>query len=154
MSVDGTEHDKNNGEKAGTNVFELYARRTPKERKEGGKMEYYACGVYPESGRGIEEWLRIHREPGRQLEMCRYADILKIYSPAHQVISIMCEDCSFILEGQYVDVIAYHIQHRTLQALYLYDPAIHEEPRPDEPVIYSIAREPEMELGETTEDEG
>ena len=117
-------------------------------------MEYYACGVYPESGRGSEEWLRIHREPGRQLEMCRYADILKIYSPVHQLISIMCEDCSFTLEGQYVDVIAYHIQHRTLQALYLYDPAIHEEPRPDEPVIYSIVRDPEMVLEEEPADEG
>lgn len=117
-------------------------------------MDYYACGVsQDDGGRGVEEWVRIHREPGRQLEMCRYDDMLKIYSPVHQLISIMCEDYSLTLEGRYVDVIAYHIQHRTLQALYLYDPAIYNEPHPDEPVIYSIARDPEMALDDEEAEE-
>lgn len=50
-------------------------------------MDYYACGVSPiDELRGSEEWLRIHREPGRQIEMIRYADMLKLYSPIPQML--------------------------------------------------------------------
>ena len=131
----------------GSNVFELYAVRSADARQQGEKMDYYACGVSPiDELRGSEEWLRIHREPGRQIEMIRYADMLKLYSPIPQMLAILCEDCSITLEGRYLDVITFHIQNRTLQGLYLYEPEIYHEPRTDEPVIMSISREPELLL--------
>ena len=43
-------------------------------------------------------------------------------------------------------MITFHIQNRTLQGLYLYEPEIYHEPRTDEPVIMSISREPELLL--------
>ncbi|MEZ4713117.1 MAG: hypothetical protein R3A44_38360 [Caldilineaceae bacterium] len=143
--------EKNRPNEAGSNVFALYGRRGSDGGADSGKPDYYAIGVsLSDAPHGEEEFFRIHREEGRHLEMCRYSDIMKVYSPVHQLISIFCEDAIFTLEGEHLDVIALHIQERKLMALYLYEPELYNEPAPDVPVIRVIERDPELTGEEDT----
>ena len=96
-----------------------------------------------EFNKGNEEWFRIHGDPNdlpNSVELCRYVDILKVYSPLHQLLTIICEDVSFQMEGQHLSDIASLIQDRKLRALYLFEPAIHMEPSADEVMIHTMER--------------
>lgn len=94
-------------------------------------------------GKGNEEWFRVHDDPGdmpNSVELYRYVDILKVYSPVHEMLLIVCEDASLHIEGQHLEEIPLLIQDRRLRAIYLFQPLFHVEPNEDAPLIRSLER--------------
>lgn len=143
------DHDKPQDEPKKGNVFELYAAKR-RERRSGDGGEpidpgYYAFGTsISESNRGQEEWIRMHGEIGGQftsIDMIRYSDIVRVYSPVPELLCIMADSVIYTLEGRHLDAVTMHIQDRMLRALYLFDPERYPEPDADEPVIYSMERQ-------------
>ena len=127
------------------NVFDMFSKRKQQTvSRDEEKFEYFAVGTLDsEEPKGSEEFIILQREPGRGNEMIRYVDILSVVCPVHQLLSMQCEQGIFHLEGQYLDVILYHIQNRKLQFLQQYVPEWHYPPREEEPVIHRITRDPE-----------
>lgn len=130
-----------------SNVFDFYSARRREQRSDmkdsADEPGYYACGISLMDG-VKEEWFRLHGEIEGQyssMEMVRYIDLVRIYSPVPELFCIMCEDCIYTLEGRNLDVIALYLQDRSLRALYLFDPDRDAEPRDDEPVILRMERE-------------
>ena len=129
------------------NVFDLLTKRNMETmHNPSEQFDYFAIGTMEIDAqpKGNEEFIIIQREPGRGTEMIRYVDILSVVCPVHQLLSVHCEQGIFQFEGQYLDVIPYHIQSRKLQLLQLYIPEWHHEPKDDEPTIRSITRDPEF----------
>lgn len=94
-------------------------------------------------GKGNEEWFRVHGDPNdmpNSVELYRYVDILKVYSPVHEMLLIVCEDASLHIEGQHLDEIPLLIQDRRLRAIYLFQPLFHVHPNEDAPLIQSLER--------------
>ncbi len=143
------EHDKPNEAKKKSNVFDLYGAKRRERRSDGDNGSedpgYYACGIsITEGSKGSEEWLRMHDEIAgqyRSIDMLRYADIVRVYSPVPELLCLMGEHVVYQLEGRHLDAICMHIQDRMLRALYLFDPGRYPEPSEDEPVIFSMKRQ-------------
>lgn len=105
-----------------------------------------------QDGKGNEEWFRVHGDAPNDLpnsvELFRYIDLLKVYSPLHQRLMIACQDATFQIEGQNLEDIPYLIQDRRLRALYLFNPIFHIEPQAGEPVIHSLERVSMIDMDE------
>jgi hypothetical protein len=131
------------------NIFELYGAKGKERRltQGDGSMTpgYYAIAVsLNDDIKGQEEWFRVHGEIEGQytsIDMLRYMDVVRVYCPVPEIIAIMCEDCVYTVEGRNLDAIPFHIQDRTLRALYLFEPGRFPEPGEDEPVIFRMERE-------------
>ena len=142
-------HDNPKDGKTKGNVFDLYrAKRRERRSGDGDGPEdpgYYACGIsITEGTRGQEEWLRMHGEIEGQyssIDMLRYSDIVRVYSPVPELLCILADHVIYTLEGQHLDAITVHIQDRMLRALYLFDPARYPVPDEDVPVIFRMERQ-------------
>lgn len=141
--------DKTSSSKPKGNVFDLYrAKHRERHSGDGGGPEdpgYYAFGIsLTEDARGQEEWLRLHGQINGQyssIDMIRYADIVRVYSPVPELLCIMADSVIYTLEGRYLDAVTLHIQDRMLRALYLFDPARYPEPDEETPVILHMERQ-------------
>jgi len=142
-------HDKTDSGKRKGNVFDLYGAKRRERRSGDGRGPddpgYYAFGIsITEDARGQEEWLRLHGEIEGQyssIDMIRYADIVRVYSPVPELVCILADSVIYTLEGRHMDAITIHIQDRMLRGLYLFDPARYAEPDEDLPVIFRMERQ-------------
>ena len=89
-----------------------------------------------------------HNDLPNSVELFRYVDILKVYSPIPERLMIACQDATFQIEGQHLEDIPYLIQDRRLRALYLFNPLFHVKPQADEPVIHSLERVSMIDMDE------
>lgn len=129
------------------NILDIFTRKKrPREMANMDKDPYHALlgDFESEALRGREEFIIILREDGRGSEMIRYADILSVNCPVHEVLSITCEHATFQFEGQHLDAVPFYIQSRKLEILQLYVPEWHIEPPEDASLIYRITRDPEF----------
>ncbi len=143
------DHDKTQDGKKKGNVFDIYAAKRRERRSGDGSASddagYYAFGTtMTEDNRGREEWLRMHGEIGghySSIDMIRYADIVRVYSPVPELACIMADSVIYTLEGQHLDAITMYIQDRMLRAIYLFDPTRYPEPDADDPVVLRMERQ-------------
>ncbi len=157
MSVDGNDNSQDGNKKG--NVFDFYGAKRRERRSGTGNGSddpgYYAFGIsITEDARGQEEWLRMHGEIEGQhsaIDMIRYADIVRVYSPVPELLCIMANSVIYTLEGRHLDAAIIHIQDRMLRAVYLFDPMRYAEPDEDTPIIFRMERQ---EMGSETEDDG
>lgn len=95
-------------------------------------------------GKGNEDWFRVHGDEPNDLpnsiELFRYVDILKVYSPTQTELMIACQDACFQIDGQHLEDIPLLVQDQKLRAIYLFNPLFHMEPGDGEPIIYRLER--------------
>jgi len=115
------------------------------EQASGPQMRGYRAMDYDDliEGKGSEEWFRVHGdldELPESVELFRYIDLLKVYSPHHAFIMIACQDAAFQITGRHLGGIPELMQDRKLRGIYLFNPKLHVEPNEGEPVIYELTR--------------
>ncbi|MEM7125662.1 MAG: hypothetical protein AAF702_05010 [Chloroflexota bacterium] len=94
-------------------------------------------------GKGNEDWFRVHGDPNdlpNSVELFRYVDLLKVFSPIHTQLMIACQDAVFQIIGRHLGSIPELIQDRKLRGIYLFNSVLHVEPNEAEPVIFELER--------------